>query len=200
MPSKSCYAETDEPYHAAHWSPLRALITPQWKYIRSPRAELYDLMADPHELRNVAPESLSEVQKLEAELAAWENRMQQGLAQNVSLSEEQRRALSSLGYTSSHGKMSDAKQTLRDVKDMLPYYYKLTDASAMIDAGRYDTAEPILREILAADDHYFTAHAELGRSLLKRKKYPEAVQSLRRAMELEPGAEGASRCSGRRCS
>ncbi|MDB5385970.1 MAG: Tetratricopeptide repeat, partial [Planctomycetaceae bacterium] len=70
-----------------------------------------------------------------------------------------------------------------------PFYYKLNDAVAMMEAGRYDLAEPVLREVLAADDDYFAAHGELGRCLLKQKKLPEAVKSLRRAMQLDPGAE-----------
>ncbi len=115
--------------------------------------------------------------------------MNQRLADNVALTEQERRALSSLGYASYRKLIGEEERPLRDVKDMLPYYYKLNDAVAMMDAGRYDIAEPVLREVLAADDDYFAAHGELGRCLLKQEKLPEAVQSLRRAMALDPGAE-----------
>ncbi len=191
-----CYAETDEPYHAGHWSPLRALMTAQWKYIRSPQAELYDLIADPRELNNLATESRDQLVKLEAELSSWEERMNQRLTGNVALSEQERRTLRSLGYTSSHQTMGEEDRPLRDVKDMLPTYYKLNAAAAMMDAGYYDTAEPLLREALAADGDYFAAHGELGRCLLKQKRLPEAVQSLRRAMEIEPGSEGVQSMLG----
>jgi arylsulfatase A-like enzyme len=196
MAARVCYAESDEPYHAGHWSPLRALITSQWKYIRSPRAELYDLIADPRELRNLATESPAQLQTLEGELSAWEEGMNQRLAGNVALTEQERSSLSSLGYASYREKVGDGERPLRDVKDMLPFYYKLNDAIAMIDAKRYDLAEPVLREVLAADGDYFAAHGELGRCLLKQKKFPEAVQSLKRAMQLDPGAEGVQSMLG----
>jgi len=191
-----CYAETDEPYHAGHWSPLRGLITGPWKYIRSPRAELYNLLTDPHEIQNLADESPEQIQELEEELTAWEARMNQRLADNVVLSEQERRALSGLGYASSPATTGENERPLRDVKDMLPYFNKLNDAVAMMDAGRYDLAEPVLREVLGADDEYFTAHGELGRCLLKQNKVPEAVQSLRRSLELEPGSEGVQSMLG----
>lgn len=196
MPVRACYAETDEPWHAGHWSPLRALITERWKYIRSPRPELYDLIADPPELRDLASEIPDEAEKLEAELTVWEERMNERLAENVALTEQERLALSSLGYASYRNPDGDSERPLRDVKDMLPYYYKLTDASSMIDAGQYETAEPILREVIAADDEYFAAHGELGRCLVRLNRLPEAVVSLRRAMELDPGAEGVQSLLG----
>lgn len=196
QPLVPCYAETDEPFHAAHWSPLRALVTQKWKYIRSPRAELYDMIADPPELNNLATEMPDQVQELEAELTSWEERMNERVADNVALTEQERRALSGLGYASYRVSDGEGEQQLRDVKDMLPYYYKLTDASAMIDAGQYELAEPILREVLTVDPDYFAAHGELGRCLVRLNRLPEAVQSLKRAMELDPGAEGVQSMLG----
>ena len=189
IPETPCYAETDEPYHAGHWSPLRALINSQWKFIRSPRAELYDLVADPQELRNLATEFPEQLQKMDGELTTWEEGMNQRLVDNVALTEQERRVLSSLGYAASRDSTELGDRRLLDVKDMLPFYYKLNDAVAMLDADRPDLAEPVLREVLAADEDYFVAHAELGRCLLKLKKYPEAIKSLKRAMQLDPGAD-----------
>ncbi|MSR60129.1 MAG: tetratricopeptide repeat protein [Planctomycetaceae bacterium] len=189
MPSQACYAETDEPYQTGHWSPLRALITSQWKYIRSPQAELYDLLDDPHELHNRAMEQPEQMRDLERQLAAWEQRMDQRLADNVALTDPERRTLSSLGYAARRQTLTDDQSLLRDVKDMLPYYDMLNDANAMMDAGRYDLAGPVLRDVLAADDLYFMAHGDLGRCLLRLNQIPEAVVHLRRAMELDPGAD-----------
>ena len=52
------------------WAELRGIRTNQWKYIRAPRPELYDLNRDPLESKNVLAEHASEVRMLEAQLAA----------------------------------------------------------------------------------------------------------------------------------
>jgi arylsulfatase A-like enzyme len=189
LPSQHCYAETDEPYQTARWSPLRALITTEYKYVRSTRPELYNLQQDPKENHNLAAEEPQRILSMEKQLALWEQSMQQRVAQSVLLTERERTALMSLGYAAP-GESSDAEgMVLRDVKDMLPYYNKLNDASEMMDAGRYDLAEPVLREVLAADDLFFLAHGDLGRCLLRLEKTEEAIFHLKRSVELDPGAD-----------
>ena len=47
------YAESLMPKIDMGWAELRAMRTAKWKYVRAPRAELYDLEKDPHELVNV---------------------------------------------------------------------------------------------------------------------------------------------------
>lgn len=49
-----CYGATDEPFLINGCSPLRSLTQDDWKYIRTTRAELYDLANDPHERQNLA--------------------------------------------------------------------------------------------------------------------------------------------------
>jgi len=69
-PTAVSYAETLYPKINLGWAELRAIRTNQWKYIRAPRPELYDLSRDPGEANNVLSEHPSEVRKLEAKLAA----------------------------------------------------------------------------------------------------------------------------------
>lgn len=49
-------------------------------------------------------------------------------------------------------------------------------------------AELVLCEVLVADEDYFAAHGEWGRCLLRPKSYPKAELSLKRAIQLDPGA------------
>jgi len=53
IPFSPCYAETEFPANLG-WSPQQVLVDGRWKYVRTPRTELYDLLADPLELTNRA--------------------------------------------------------------------------------------------------------------------------------------------------
>ncbi|MEX1230644.1 MAG: sulfatase-like hydrolase/transferase [Planctomycetaceae bacterium] len=183
------YAETDQPYQHSRWSPLRALVTTQWKYIRSPTPELYDLSNDPRELENLAEVRAEVVQHLERQLVEREEQMKRRVAENVALTDQDRRDLNSLGYTTGSTATADDLGELPDVKDKLPYYNKLNDANAMMEAGRYDLAEPVLREIVEADANYFLAQGDLGRCLLRLNKVEEAIGHLRKNVELDPEAD-----------
>ena len=62
------YAESLMPKIDMGWAELRAMRTAKWKYVRAPRAELYDLDKDPHELVNVIQQYPGEAEKLESQL------------------------------------------------------------------------------------------------------------------------------------
>ena len=63
-----------EYYAKQKWvNPIRTIRTSRWKlnwYDRGNR-ELYDLVADPHEVNNLAPKNARVLRELEARLAAW---------------------------------------------------------------------------------------------------------------------------------
>ena len=52
------------------WSALFGVRTERWKYVRAPRAELYDLAADPRETKNLAADLPEQAASLDRELAA----------------------------------------------------------------------------------------------------------------------------------
>ena len=118
IPSLSSYAETDLPTHFG-WSGLRSLTTVLWKYIRSPRPELYDRKVDPRELHDLAGVHPEQVAALEAELVARERTMKAEPAPAVALDAEQRRKLESLGYVSGPPERR-MPGPLKDIKDMRP--------------------------------------------------------------------------------
>lgn len=68
MVSDFSYAETLFSKINMGWAELRAIRTNRWKYIRAPKAELYDLQQDPGESSNVIDAHPSEAKELEAKL------------------------------------------------------------------------------------------------------------------------------------
>ena len=59
---RAVYIETEMPLSLAGWSPLRGLRTHTHKYILAPSPELYDLLSDPSESRNLYEFVVSDVE------------------------------------------------------------------------------------------------------------------------------------------
>src|SRR5580698_8877931 len=56
-----------------------------------------------------------------------------------------------------------------------------------LDANRPAAAEPLLRQAVQADANDFSAHFNLALALAMQQKDGEAIQELRRTLELKPG-------------
>jgi len=68
VPAAYTYVETLFPKINMGWTELRGIRTNQWKYIRAPRPELYDLVRDPGESTNVIAAHAEKARELEAQL------------------------------------------------------------------------------------------------------------------------------------
>jgi tetratricopeptide (TPR) repeat protein len=63
----------------------------------------------------------------------------------------------------------------------------LADGLKALDANQPAAAEPLLRQAVAADAADFSAHFNLALALSLQQKDAEAIQELRRTLELKPG-------------
>ncbi len=167
-----CYAESDMPYSQFGWSPLRGLVSVPWKYVRSPKAELYDLSRDGSEMNNLTAQDSGKVAGMEAELSRLEQGFVRQGAAKVSLSADDRQALTSLGYAGRQGAETPAEalKSLPDVKDMLPLVDAVNEARRLLDAGRPHDALPVAMQLVAKDPPnadfqlvYATALGAVGR-------------------------------------
>ncbi len=145
---RPCYGLTDDPFLQNGWSPLRSYTTDGWRYIRTSKPELYDLAADPQELRNLADAEPERMKQFEAELTDLESALSVGEADAVQLSDKEQKALAGLGYIG--GKMNDApmENNLPDVKDMLPFNLATQAAIDLMEAGKLEEAEAAFRKIV----------------------------------------------------
>ena len=185
---RPCYAETDIPFLEHRWAPQRSLVTEGWKYIRSPRPELYDLAHDPEELHNLADSQPERLHDMETALAELEAKLPPSRAEDVKLSPAEKRSLASLGYVASHhGDGNDpALQSLPDIKDRLKYHEAVEDASLLLDQNRPQEARARLEKIVADVPDYLPARMFLGEALVKSEKLDEARPIFQKLAEDDP--------------
>jgi arylsulfatase A-like enzyme/Tfp pilus assembly protein PilF len=185
---RPCYGETDLPFIEHRWAPQRSLIHEDWKFIRSPRPELYHLTDDPderHDLSGSRAEKLAEMQALMEETEA---KVSVHRAADVNLSPADRRALASLGYLASHaGDGNDpALQALPDIKDRLKYHYTIESANKLLDQNRAEEALTRLREAVEAAPESVPAKMLLGEALAKSGQLDAALRVFQDLAESEP--------------
>jgi len=133
---RAAYVESDFPFESFGWSKLRSLVEERWKYIRAPRRELYDLLADPGELRNLAETQTSIVKRMEKRLGELEQRMQRRTAVAVEVDTDTMRALRGLGYVGGGAPAGAPTANLKNPADMVDVVDDFRRAETLLDARR----------------------------------------------------------------
>ncbi len=169
------------------WAPLRGVVgraVPEedgagrsgrlLKYVSLPRPELYDLDADPAEARNLHAADRDAAAALAALLPAESEWPPAAGA----VSEEERRALQSLGYLSSSGGVSlpRAYGEEDDPKSLVDVDRMIQDYSAAYQAGRLEQAEALARRMIERRPGMGLGYANLAQVLLDRGRIEEALR------------------------
>jgi len=155
--------ETDYPLRFG-WASLRSVRMEGFKFIEAPRAELYDLRADPGELKNGYYPDNPEVGKARTVLADWKAKLP---------------ASASAGFTTT-------LLSLPDPKDRIGEQNLLHAAMLASDDGRLGDARQALQKALALDPTSPAALRQLGELELAARDYPKAAQYLKAACRLRP--------------
>ncbi len=170
------YAETLYPKINMGWAELRAIRTNHWKYIRAPKAELYDLSQDAAETSNVIQSHAAEVQRFEAQLRAV---IGSGGAEKVETAMVDQRTLDqlqSLGYTSGFTARSyDLTGEGADPKDRRGIL-KLMDAAGERPGVPVSQRIDLLRQALSEDATNPILYYLLGANYEKAGRYGEAMK------------------------
>ena len=178
IPAVPVYAESELAFLESRCAPLRSITTGKWKYIDTTQAELYDLSADPNETVNLASTHPKQVREFENLLDAVCGKMHPTTADAVNLSPDDKQILASLGYVTgpTANEFVRDNNRLPDVKEMLPYYVKLSAARHQAAQGRIDVAIEMIRSILNEAAGYSTARLYLGDLLVRQKQFDQALQ------------------------
>lgn len=181
-----CLGMTDEPLLDNGWSGLRSLTKDEWKYIRSPKPELYRLDTDPHELSNCVGEFPEVMADLEAQLEELEQQMRVRKPVENPLSNQEKKLLAGLGYTGGLRERDPTSAPGPDVKDMLPLANALATAMELLEHGETEQAEVQLRAIVEKAPTYLKAVGNLGICLARQGRIGEAIECYERVLKLDP--------------
>ena len=157
--ARTAIGETDYPLRFG-WAPLRSVREAGFKFIEAPRAELYDLKADPGELSNKYEASDEHVAQSRAVLAEIRSEQTEGSAANST--------------------------ALADPKDKIEEQNLLHSAMMASEDDRPADAHRDYEKVLQADPRSPTALRQLGELELQTGDYAKAAQHLHSAMEVRP--------------
>jgi arylsulfatase A-like enzyme/Flp pilus assembly protein TadD len=190
LPAHSVYGETDYPLDSFGWSPLLSLIEGNWKYIRAPVPELYDLSADPGELKNLAAAEPGRVGRMEAALADVEAKMVRREAAEVDLAAAELATLRGLGYVGDGGKGDADDADLKNPIDMVDVYVGYRRAEEHLTHREAPEAIEILEPLAERSPESFVILAQLAKAYAGAGALECAQGLLHEALGLQPESPG----------
>lgn len=155
--------ETIAPFHLYGWSPLEAVVVGSEKYVVAPRPELYDLVADPHERKNLAEVNKARVAEMAARLASALQSPRGGPDLSPGAQETDSASLKklhALGYISGASEPPAELAGLPDPKDVIDLVPVLKKAEELLSAANPQGGER-LSELLTRDPNNTRALALL---------------------------------------
>ena len=173
------------PFLQFGWQPQVMAVEGKTKVIHAGKLEVFDVVADPRETRDLGAADLS--RPLRAALREYPIPSPDVAPAPSNVSEEERRRLASLGYLTADAKPIVRKDAPRPV-DMAHLFDDLDKASGLFTREEYAAALPVLEKILAADPHNLmaalriaAAHSALGRD-------DAALAAFRKAESIAPSS------------
>ena len=183
------FSRADLPQRGFGWSALESWRAGKYLYIRAPKPELYDLVADPGATHNLAQSSKATLDTLAAQLESFDRRFSgdAGKPAGGELSSSEMQKLASLGYVGLQKSASvGAAATGTDPKDKIAVANKVDEGSTAADQGKADRAIAALQPVVGGDPGLYMAQFSLGVALAQKARYADAAKALHKAVELQP--------------
>ena len=188
------YSVSDFPQHAFGWSALESWRAGKYLYIRAPKPELYDLAADQDATHNLAQSSKATLETMAAQLEAFDRRFSgAGPASGAELSSSEMQKLASLGYVGLQKSTSPTTMASSgvDPKDEIATANKVLSAQRLLDRGKPESAIAALQPVMAGASKMYLVQYVMGAALARQGKYPQAIEYLRSAIDLQPDSAWA---------
>ena len=175
--SRRIYGETYYPRLRLGWSELTSLVDERWHYIQAPRSELYDMVADPGEKRDLAPALPPAFRTLRLALA--------GMARSFELPREtdpeRARKLVSLGYLTAQSPQASEKD-LPDPKDRIGLLPDTSGLQQLLAKGRESELVAATRDLLTKNPGSLDVWRMMADALERQGKRDEAIAALQEGL------------------
>jgi choline-sulfatase len=169
------------------WQPQVMTVEGRQKAILSgAKTEIYDVVADPKETRDLAS-SATVSRPVRAALREYPVPSTQPTPLPTNLSEEERKKLASLGYVASETKPAVRKDAPRPV-EMVRLFDVLDKAASLFVREQYAAAIPLLERILAEDPYNLDAALRLATARSSLGHDAAAEEAFRKAETIAPGS------------
>jgi arylsulfatase A-like enzyme/Tfp pilus assembly protein PilF len=186
VPDRLSFAENEYPHRAFGWSPLEALRTGNFLFVKAPQPELYDQLQDPGDKLNLYEKNKLATVRMAILLDRFGKRVGANAPQtaSTSLDPQSVEKLRALGYMASSGPEASSKS--EDPKLHIQVSNDLHDANLRIEEGQETTAIPLLERVVAEDPLIPHAQYFLGVAYKENREYDKAILHLNKAIQLVP--------------
>ncbi|HLE84835.1 MAG TPA: sulfatase-like hydrolase/transferase, partial [Thermoanaerobaculia bacterium] len=179
---RSIYSETYYPRLHLGWSDLASIVRDRHHLIQGPEPELYDLVSDPAETRDV----LRDERRAYAALRDALGEIDRELQAPGEVDSETRQKLAALGYVGSAG--AAAEGPLPDPKSRLHVLEDLKVGFEHYRARRLEEAAAAFRQVVAEEPGLVDAWEHLAASLKGLGRLDEALEVYQRTLRMTGGA------------
>ncbi len=179
---RAVYFETQLPFNTYGWSALEGVVLGEEKYIAAPSPELYHVVADPSEMKNLlAAGALPDARLVRALRDA--KKSAPGTPELVvgETGEDAKaiKRLAALGYVSGARPSAGDGSPLADPKAMVTLHDKATRASLHLEGRRWSKAAVLIRAVLSKDPNNYWVLDMLIKMLQEAAAYSDAADVAR---------------------
>ena len=186
------YCETDYPRFTYGWSPLEGIRTSQWKYIKAPESELYDLAKDPAEAKNLIQQEKGQAEKCQKDLADIKKHVATAQAQGtppsakpVTLDKASRDKLKSLGYIFTSNSEKN-KPAYPDPKSKIALVKHFDEGAKYLGQKKYAEAVKEFEKVIKEDPQNIDAFTCLAAVYQATGETKKAIEAYKQAVSLGP--------------
>lgn len=166
---------------------LHSLRLDRYKYIDAPKPELYDLLQDPRETRNLFATQKGLALSLREKLFSVRSRFGTANARALPvLSPEVLARLSSLGYVAVSTARSETFESGPDPKDRIAAFNRYSQALTLASKGSLRESRTVFEQLLAESARVIDVRISYGLTLQELGQHAEAAEEFRRVLKEDP--------------